>query len=75
MNDIDIKKLFDDAFEACKTHSEDDVMDNSITRVRYARLIGAYEHLVKTLARTESDRRIVRDVLEGLAYDALNDGE
>lgn len=75
MSDVDIKKIFDDAFAACQAQHTDSFTASSSTRTRYARLIGAYEHLVKTLARTESDRRIVRDALEGLTYDALNDGE
>lgn len=75
MSDIDLPKLFDDAFNACQVQHDDPISASAYTRTRYARLIGAYEHLVKTLARTESDRRIVRDVLEGLAYDALSKGE
>ena len=70
MTDIELKTLFDDAFNACQATA-----DGAMTRTRYARLIGAYEQLIKNLARSESDRRMVLDVVADFSYDALGKGE
>lgn len=75
MSDIDLSKLFDDAFSACQVQHDDGFFAMSLTRARYARLIGAQEHIIKTLVRSNADRRMVRDILEGLAYDATSKGE
>ena len=69
MTDIDLKTIFDDAYYVCQAGG------SAVTRARYARLIGAYEHLIKKLARSESDRRMVLDVVADFSYDALGKGE
>ena len=70
MTDVDLKTVFDDAFNVCQATD-----DEAATRTRYVRLIGAYEHLIKKLARSKSDRRMVLDVVADFSYDALGKGE